>query len=47
MEYAHEAAARSHRLPEVDLTALDPGEHDQIDYWKPAAVGELLFNFWD
>jgi hypothetical protein len=22
-------------------------EHDQIDYWKPAAVGELLFNFWD
>lgn len=34
-------------LTAVDLSALEPGEHDQIDYWKPATVGELLFNFWD
>lgn len=34
-------------LSQVDLSALDPAEHDQIGYWKPATVGELLFNFWD
>ncbi|MEU5563422.1 hypothetical protein [Micromonospora musae] len=34
-------------LTQVDLSALDLGEHDQIDYWKPTSVGELLFNFWD
>ena len=34
-------------LSQVDLSALDPGEHDQINYWKPATVGELLFNYWD
>lgn len=34
-------------LTHVDLSALDPDEHDQIDYWKPSTVGELLFNFWD
>jgi hypothetical protein len=31
----------------ADLTGLDPDEHQQINYWKPATVGELLFNFWD
>ncbi|TYB95463.1 hypothetical protein FXF53_24360 [Micromonospora sp. WP24] len=34
-------------LSQVDLSALDPYEHDQITYWKPTSVGELLFNFWD
>ncbi|RGC70869.1 hypothetical protein C5N14_00005 [Micromonospora sp. MW-13] len=34
-------------LSQVDLSALAPGEHDQISYWKPTTVGELLFNFWD
>ncbi|PWU51621.1 hypothetical protein DLJ47_21025 [Micromonospora sp. S4605] len=34
-------------LAQVDLSALDPHEHDQINYWKPTTVGELLFNFWD
>ncbi|MEU4770868.1 hypothetical protein [Micromonospora sp. NPDC023644] len=34
-------------LSQVDLNALSPHEHDQIDYWKPTTVGELLFNFWD
>ncbi|WP_405095913.1 hypothetical protein [Micromonospora sp. NBC_01412] len=34
-------------LPQVDLSALDPREHDQINCWKPTTVGELLFNLWD
>ena len=34
-------------LSQVDLCALEPHEHDQINYWKPTTVGELLFNFWD
>ncbi|MFC7710781.1 hypothetical protein [Micromonospora lupini] len=34
-------------LSQVDLTALSAHEHDQINYWKPTTVGELLFNFWD
>ena len=34
-------------LPKVDLSDLGPHEHDQINYWKPDTVGELLFNFWD
>ncbi|SCF38993.1 hypothetical protein GA0074695_6471 [Micromonospora viridifaciens] len=34
-------------LTQVDLSALDRADHDQIGYWKPTTVGELLFNFWD
>ncbi|MEQ4300807.1 hypothetical protein ABNF97_05330 [Plantactinospora sp. B6F1] len=34
-------------LTQIDLSALDSAEHDQIGYWKPTTVGELLFNFWD
>ncbi|MEU2661038.1 hypothetical protein ACLQ20_17995 [Micromonospora sp. DT46] len=34
-------------LSQVDLNALSRHEHDQINYWKPTTVGELLFNFWD
>ncbi|MEV0789408.1 hypothetical protein [Kribbella sp. NPDC050459] len=34
-------------LSQVDLSALAPHEHNQIDYWKPTTGGELLFNFWD
>jgi hypothetical protein len=34
-------------LSRVDLSALEAFEHDQIKYWKPYTVGELLFNFWD
>lgn len=34
-------------LSQVDLTALSPHEHDQINYWNPTTVGELLFNSWD
>jgi hypothetical protein len=31
----------------ADLTGLGPHEHDQIAYWQPHTIGELLFNFWD
>ncbi|MER7441838.1 hypothetical protein [Micromonospora avicenniae] len=34
-------------LSQVDLSALSPHEHDQVNYWKPTTVGELMFNFWD
>ena len=34
-------------VSQVDLTALSPQERDQINYWKPTTLGELLFNFWD
>lgn len=34
-------------LSQVDLSALSPHEYDQITYWKPTTLGELLFNFWD
>ncbi|MBB5113795.1 hypothetical protein AB0K27_28280 [Micromonospora echinospora] len=34
-------------LSQVDLNALSQHEHDQINYWNPTTVGELLFNFWD
>ena len=34
-------------LDQADLSALGPGEHRQIAYWKPDTVGELLFNYWD
>jgi hypothetical protein len=31
----------------VDLSELSRAERDQINYWKPATLGDLLFNFWD
>lgn len=34
-------------LSTVDLSELNPFEHDQIRYWKPGTVGELTFNYWD
>jgi hypothetical protein len=34
-------------LTQTDLSDLHPSEHNQINYWKPNTVGELLFNFWD
>lgn len=26
---------------------LDPSELQQIAYWKPVTLGEVIFNFWD
>lgn len=34
-------------LARTDLSQLTPAEHRQISYWKPATLGDLLFNFWD
>lgn len=34
-------------LSTADLSALGAGEHEQITYWRPHTVGELLFNYWD
>lgn len=31
----------------VDLSELGEVEMDQIRYWRPETVGELVFNFWD
>jgi hypothetical protein len=28
-------------------SSLPPGEIEQIKFWKPQTVGEVLFNFWD
>jgi hypothetical protein len=34
-------------LTQTDLSDLHSSEHEQINYWRPRTVGELLFNFWD
>ncbi len=34
-------------LSRADLSDLSAAEHQEIAYWKPYSVGELLFNFWD
>ncbi|MFC0544732.1 hypothetical protein [Kutzneria chonburiensis] len=31
----------------ADLSLLDAAEHRQIRHWRPATVGEILFNHWD
>ncbi|MEV4183139.1 hypothetical protein AB0J28_17075 [Streptosporangium canum] len=31
----------------ADLSELGEVEMDQIRYWRPETVGELVFNFWD
>jgi len=35
------------RVSRLDLSTLDPGEREQIAFWQPATLGELLFNWWD
>jgi hypothetical protein len=27
--------------------SLDHAELEQISYWRPSTVGELIFNYWD
>ncbi|RAK29211.1 hypothetical protein B0I29_1182 [Actinoplanes lutulentus] len=34
-------------LGSVDTAALGKAEWLQIDSWRPASVGEAVFNFWD
>ncbi len=32
--------------PEL-LMDLGPAELEQVNYWKPQRIGELIFNYWD
>lgn len=41
------AAELSQPTASADLSDLTAREHEQVRYWKPATVGELLFNYWD
>ena len=50
------ASAESAALPLVTgtigtnvvlLDALAPAEQEQLRYWQPNTIGEILFNFWD
>lgn len=41
------AEALATPLARADLSLLDEAEHRQIRHWRPATVGELLFNHWD
>ncbi len=34
-------------VEQLDLSTLDAGEREQITFWKPATLGELVFNWWD
>ncbi len=34
-------------IDRADLGELSAGELEQIRYWGPGTVGEVLFNFWD
>ncbi|MEV4617702.1 hypothetical protein AB0J74_03165 [Asanoa sp. NPDC049573] len=31
----------------LDLSTLDRSERDQVAFWAPATLGELVFNWWD
>ncbi|GAA1292138.1 hypothetical protein Psi02_49370 [Planotetraspora silvatica] len=31
----------------IDTSDLDTAERNEIGFWKPANLGELLFNYWD
>ncbi|XKE95590.1 hypothetical protein LG326_04425 [Metaplanococcus flavidus] len=34
-------------LNELPGEGLNKGEIEQIKYWKPETVGQIIFNFWD
>lgn len=41
------AADLQEPLTAADLSDLTVSERREVSYWKPAVVGELLFNYWD
>ena len=41
------AADLNSPLSDADPSELSAAERKQIRYWKPATLGELLFNYWD
>lgn len=34
-------------LAELPNQQLNKGEVEQVTYWKPQTVGQIIFNFWD
>lgn len=32
---------------QTDTSSLADAEREQIKYWRPKTVGEIIFNFWD
>lgn len=41
------AEALNTPVSRADLSQLAKVEHQQIDYWRPDTVGQILFNYWD
>ena len=40
--------ATLNQSPTVDmLSNLAPAEMEQFNYWKPARIGDVIFNYWD
>ncbi len=37
----------SQRVDDAAISRLFRFEKDQIKYWNPATIGEVIFNFWD
>jgi hypothetical protein len=35
------------RLAPEDTLLLGRGEKDQVRYWRPRVIGDIVFNFWD
>jgi hypothetical protein len=41
------AGEREKPIRQDDLVPLGPSELDQVRYWKPERIGDVVFNFWD
>ena len=46
-EYYYPGLAILHNPPERFLNELNSAEIEQIKYWKPTNLGDIIFNFWD
>lgn len=42
-----DAAELNRRLNAHDLESLSPVERQQVKYWKPKRVGDIIFHWWD
>ena len=42
-----EAPELNRPLTGEDTSLLGSAESDQMRYWKPSRLGDLIFNFWD
>ncbi|RCS41032.1 hypothetical protein DTL42_20800 [Bremerella cremea] len=34
-------------ITDDDLASLSPTEIEQVNYWKPTSLGQIIFNAWD